>query len=132
VAGASFVIGNLLFDSTGVAGGGLFTVTNSKTITCITAGTYIVDFGGLVHLGPGLTVTGKVSIGLSVNGIIVNTGNASNVYGQSTLYDRNRSLWGQDMRRYSVGNTIQLIMGSASGNDLYGSNIRCNVTRISA
>lgn len=132
VAGASFIIGNLLFDSTGVAGGGLFTVTNSKTITCITAGAYIVDFGGLVHLGPGLTSTGKVSIGLSVNGIIVNSGNSSNVYGQSTQYDRNRSLWGQDMRRYTVGNTIQLVLGAASGDALYGSNIRCNVTRISA
>lgn len=135
-AGQPLFIGNLLYDSTTPAGNvaGLFVVTNSKTLTCITAGTYVVDFGGRLSCTAAIVNTNKYSIGLSVNGIVVNSGNGTNNTSatNTTAEVRNVNLWGQNMRRFAVNDTIQLVVGSNSGANLSAYEVRCNVTRLGA
>ena len=133
-AGAALIIGNLLFDSTGVVGGGLFTVTNATTLTCLTAGTYVVDFGGRLSTRAASVTNRRYSIALLVNGLVVNAGNGTNNTSAESAsnYERSVSLWGQNMRRFVAGDTIQLAPGSASGTQLSAYEVRCNVTRLGA
>lgn len=111
-AGNNLTIGNLLFDSVGTPGGALFTPTNSQTLTCLTAGVYVVDFGGQVYYTGGNS--GQPGINLLVNGVSVNAGNSrSDATVTSTL--RIASIWGQNMRRFAVGDTVQLQLGASTG-----------------
>jgi len=135
VSGNPLIIGNLLFDSTTTAGNvaGLFAVTNSVTLTCLIAGTYVADFGGMVvNTLASESNNGKPNIALSVNGIIVNSGNASNNNAQRGSYQNVVSLWGQEMRRYAVGDTIQLVLGSNTSASSKVYEVRCNLTRLGA
>jgi hypothetical protein len=125
-AGSLLTIGNLIFDSVGTAGGSLFTATNSQTLTCLTAGVYVVDFGGQVTWTGGSS--GQASIQLLVNGVIVNNGNGRpDAAITSTL--RNANLWGQNMRRFAVGDTAQLQLGASSGANTQVYEARINFTR---
>lgn len=129
-SGSALTIGNLMFDSTTTGGttAGLFAIDNATTLRCITAGAYVVDFGGLVYVPSGAG-NHRPTINLSVNGIIVNSGN-STANTSGSIY--NPTLWGQDMRRYNVGDTVQLILGSGSGANVQTYSVRCNFTRLRA
>lgn len=131
-AGANLIIGNLLFDSTwtnGIPGlGGLFNAApNPQTLTCLLGGVYVVDFGAQIIKGTSTSTVGIATVSLSVNGIIVNTGNQSTQLGQT----HNRNIWGQEMRRFNVGDVVRLILSS----DFDAANVRCarvNFTRLGA
>lgn len=130
-AGSLLTIGNLLFDSVlpVVAGGALWTATNSQTLTCLTAGVYIVDFGGQLVWSGGSS--GQGAIQLLVNGVPVNNGNARpDATITSTL--RNANYWGQNMRRFAVGDTAQLQLGASSGANTGVYEARINFTRTGA
>jgi len=128
-AGNPLTIGNLLFDSVGTPGGALFTATNSQTLTCLTAGVYVVDFGGEVYYTGGSS--GQPAIILLVNGVPVNNGNARSDAGvTSTL--RVSNVWGQNMRRFAVGDTVQLQLGASSGSNTHVQEARVNFTRTGA
>lgn len=125
-AGSMLTIGNLIFDSVGTPGGALFTATNSQTLTCLVAGVYTVDFGGEVTYTGGSS--GQPAILLLVNGIVVNNGNGrSDAALTSTL--RVANLWGQNMRRFSAGDTVQLQLGASSGTNTHVYEARVNFTR---
>lgn len=128
-AGSNLVIGNLLFDSVGTPGGALWTATNSQTLTCLTAGVYIVDFGGQMTYTSGSS--GNPAIILLVNGVPVNNGNARSDAGLTTVL-RGANLWGQNMRRFSVGDTVQLQLGASSGTNTGVYEARVNFTRTGA
>jgi hypothetical protein len=128
-AGNLLTIGNLLFDSVGTAGGSLFTATNSQTLTCLTAGVYIVDFGGQVTWTGGSS--GQAAIQLLVNGVVVNNGNARPDATITSIL-RNANLWGQNMRRFVVGDTVQLQLGATSGTNTQVYEARVNFTRTGA
>ncbi len=128
-AGSALTIGNLLFDSVGTPGGALFTATNSQTLTCLVAGVYTVDFGGQVTYTGGSS--GQPSIILLVNGVPVNNGNGrSDAALTSTL--RVANLWGQNMRRFAVGDTVQLQLGASSGSNTHVYEARVNFSRTGA
>lgn len=128
-AGNPLTIGNLIFDSVGTPGGALWTATNSQTLTCLTAGVYVVDFGGQVTWTGGSS--GQASIVLLVNGVPVNNGNGRPDAAITTTL-RNANLWGQNMRRFSVGDTVQLQLGSTSGINTQVYEARVNFTRTGA
>lgn len=125
-AGSLLTIGNLLFDSVGTAGGALFTATNSQTLTCLTAGTYEVEFGGEVTYTGGSS--GQPGIILLVNGVAVNNGNGRSDASLTTT-QRAANLWGKDARRYNVGDTIQLQLGASSGTNTHVYEARVVLTR---
>jgi hypothetical protein len=107
-AGGLLTIGNLIYDSVlpAVPGGALITATNSQTLTVITAGSYNIDFCGMI------TSTGVPSpINLLINGIIVNEGNSSSNSAQITT-GRIQNVSGFEARRLAAGATIQLQLGS--------------------
>lgn len=128
-AGNLLTIGNLLFDSVGTPGGALFTATNSQTLTCLTAGVYVVDFGGEVYYTGGSS--GQPAINLLVNGVVVNTGNGRSDASITTTL-RAANLWGQNMRRFVVGDTVQLQLGASSGGNTHVQEARVNFTRTGA
>lgn len=104
--GSYLIIGNLIFDSVlpAVPGGALWTVTNSQTLTCVTAGTYVVNFEGQV--GAGGSGTGKPSLGLEINGTIVSNGNTrpttvTNGQGQVAMSSTYA-------RRFAAGDVLKL------------------------
>lgn len=128
-AGSALTIGNLIFDSVGTPGGALWTATNSQTLTCLTAGVYVVDFGAQVTWTGGSS--GQASIQLLVNGIVVNNSNGRpDASITSTL--RNANLWGQNMRRFAAGDTVQLQLGATSGANTQVYEARVNFTRTGA
>lgn len=125
-AGNPLTIGNLLFDSVGTPGGSLFTATNSQTLTCLTAGVYIVDFGGEIYYTSGSS--GQPGINLLVNGVSVNAGNGRSDAAITTTL-RVANVWGQNMRRFAVGDTVQLQLGASSGSNTHVQEARVNFTR---
>lgn len=129
-SGNPLTIGNLLFDSVGTAGGALWTATNSQTLTCLTAGVYIVDFGGQVFYTGGSD--GQPGINLLVNGVNVNSGNSRSDANITTTL-RTAACWGQTMRRFAVGDTVQLQLGPSSGGaGVHVQEARVNFTRTGA
>lgn len=129
VAGGILIIGNLLFDSVGGTSATLFGVTNSQTLTCLTAGVYNVDFGGQVTWDSGSQ--GRPAIMLLVNGVIVNNGNAR-PDGAITTTQRAANLWCSNLRRFAVGDTIQLQLASTASTNVSVYEARVNVTRYNA
>jgi len=133
--GNPLVIGNILFDSTwpnGVPGaGGLFAVLDQYTLSCVTPGTYVVDFFGMTRENTNQGGSGSQVISLKVNGIIVNSGNSNNWLNQNNQ-ENLAHLAGQDMRRYIQGQTIQLVLGSGATANTKCYEVRCNVTRLGA
>lgn len=128
-AGNNLTIGNLIFDSVGTPGGALWTATNSQTLTCLTAGVYIVDFGGEVFYTGGSS--GQPAINLLVNGVNVNNGNARSDASITTTL-RVANVWGQNMRRFAVGDTVQLQLGASSGINTHVQEARVNFQRTGA
>lgn len=134
-SGNPLYIGNCLFDSSTVGGitPTLITVDNATTLRCAVAGVYVIDFGGMIaNTAGGAANNGKPNISLSINGVIVNSGNASNNNCQRGAYQNVVSLWGQEMRRLAANSTIQLILGSntTAASKVY--EVRCNFTRLGA
>ena len=134
-AGQPCTIGNLLFDSAwpnGVVGAGvLITATNIQTLTVLTAGTYVIDFGALT-IRNGQT-TANFGVQLSINGIVVNNGNNSTVATnlQNVTHNFNPQ-WGQEMRRLVAGDVIQIIAMPANPGNTFIFAVRCNFTRLGA
>jgi hypothetical protein len=86
----------------------------------------------IANTAGGAANNGKPNISLSINGVIVNSGNASNNNCQRGAYQNVVSLWGQEMRRLAANSTIQLILGSntTAASKVY--EVRCNFTRLGA
>ena len=134
-AGQPCTIGNLLFDSAwpnGVVGAGvLITATNTQTLTVLTAGTYVIDFGALTVVNG--QATANFGIQLSINGVIVNNGNNSTV--ATNLQNVTHNFcpqWGQEMRRLVAGDVIQILAMPANPANSYIFSVRCNFTRLGA
>lgn len=129
-AGSLLTIGNLIYDSVLplVPGGSLFTATNSQTLTCITAGTYDVQWGGQITWDSGSS--GRPAMPLLVNGITVNNGN-SRPTGVTTT-QRAANLWCGNPRRFAVNDTVQVQMGSGVGANTNAYEVRVNFTRTGA
>jgi len=126
-AGSLLVIGNLIYDSVSpvVPGGALWTATNSQTLTCVTAGTYLVNFEGQVTYDSGSS--GNPAILLLVNGITVSNGPSRPSGVTTTLRAANIS--GTYSRRFVAGDTITLQLGSGSGTNTNVYEARVNLTR---
>tara|TARA_R110000868_G_scaffold387620_1_gene656238 strand:- start:3243 stop:4151 length:909 start_codon:yes stop_codon:yes gene_type:complete len=134
--GNNLIIGNLLFDSAwpnGVPGAGvLLTATNTQTITVLTAGVYVIDFGALIVRG---TVTdadptpsrGRATVQLTINGAIVNNGNGSDIEGSANAHN----VWGQEMRRLAANDVVRLTLAANyAASRVF--NVRVNFTRLGA
>jgi hypothetical protein len=112
--GNNLIIGNLLFDSAwpnGVPGPGvLLTATNTQTITVLTAGVYVIDFGALVVRGAQNepSVVGRGTVQLTINGAIVNNGNGSDIESSSNGHN----IWGQEMRRLAANDVVRLTLAT--------------------
>jgi len=134
-SGNPLIIGSCLFDSS-TAGGitpTLITIDSATTLRCAVAGVYVIDFGGMIaNTLSGAANNGKPNISLSINGIIVNSGNASNNNCQRGAYQNTVSVWGQEMRRLAANSTIQLILGSNTSAASKVYEVRCNFTRLGA
>lgn len=126
-AGALITIGNLIFDSVlpVVAGGALWTATNSQTLTCVTPGTYIVNFEGQVTYDSGSS--GNPAILLLVNGLTVSNGNSRPSGVTTTL--RAANLCGTYSRRFVAGDTLQLQLGAGAGSNTNVYEARVNLSR---
>lgn len=126
-AGTNLIIGNLIYDSVlpVVPGGALWTVTSSQTLTCVTPGTYLVNFEGQVTYDSGSS--GNPSILLLVNGTVVSNGNSRPSGVTTTL--RAANLCGTYSRRFAAGDTINLQLGSGSGTNTNVYEARVNLTR---
>lgn len=117
-------IGNLINDSVlpVVPGGALITAINSQTLSVLTAGWYNIDFCAQIN--------GTNSIAylqLEVNGVNVNTGNASNIAAQATT-QRIQNLAGFASGRFPVGTTLQLRLGPALNAQTYAVRLRATRT----
>lgn len=135
VSGNPLIIGNCLFDSSTVGGltPTLVTVDSAVQLRCAVAGTYVIDFGGLIaNTNVSASTNGKPNISLSINGVIVNSGNGSNNNCGRGAYQNVVSLWGQEMRRLPANATIQLILGSNTSASSKVYEVRCNFTRLGA
>jgi hypothetical protein len=115
--GIPLTIGNLIFDSVtpAVPGGALITPTNSQTLTVVTAGTYVFHWGGEIRWTGGSS--GKPSIQLLINGVIVNNGYSRNFTGGSNV-PNGMVMSGVHGRKMAAGDTIQLQPGTGSGNNI--------------
>jgi hypothetical protein len=131
--GDNLIIGNLLFDSAwpnGIPGAGvLLTVTDSQTITVLTAGVYVIDFGALVVRGAqnDPSNTGRGTVQLSINGAIVNSGNGS----QFESSANGHNIWGQEMRRLVANDVVRLTVATSYATARVF-NVRVNFTRLGA
>lgn len=128
-AGSNLTIGNLVFDSVGTPGGALFTATNSQVLTCLTAGTYKVEWGGQVTWDSGSS--GRPGMILLVNGVPVSNGNSRSATGVTTT-ERSANLWCSIARRFAAGDTVQVQMGSAGGSNTNAYEVAVNFERTGA
>lgn len=121
-AGSFLVIGNLLYDS----GGAIVTVTTSQILTVQVAGKYVITWDGQVgYTGGG---TGRPSIALFINGVLVNNGNSRPTNVSTT--DRTCALCGMEARPLAANDTIQLQLGSGSGTNTHVYEVRLIATKI--
>ena len=129
-AGSNLTIGNLIFDSVGTPGGALFTATNSQTLTCLVAGAYKVEWGGQVTWTGG-TNNGRPGMILLVNGVPVSNGN-SRSDAAIVATERSANLWCSIARRFAVGDTVNVQMGSASSTNTHAYEVAVNFERTGA
>ena len=125
--GNILTIGNLLFDSSTVAGNVPTLFTSSPTrLTCAVAGTYVIDFGGFVSYTAGNS--GSPAIQLFVNGVNVNNGYAVPGTNAGTIHH----LSGNNMRRFNVNDFVELYLAAGSLTSARTQAVRCNLTRLGA
>ena len=125
--GNILTIGNLLFDSSTVAGNVPTLFTSSPTrLTCAVPGTYVIDFGGFVSYIAGHS--GSPAIQLFVNGVNVNNGYAVPGINDGTIHH----LSGNNMRRFVKDDFVELYLAAASLTSARTQAVRCNLTRLGA
>lgn len=127
VAGGFLTIGNEINSST--TAGALISVTNSQTLTVVTAGYYTIHWEAQVTINGSTNAT--PSIQLLVNGVVVSNGNTRAGVRAQQLGVPISSMYG---RQLAAGDTLQLQFASTSGGgsaiNIY--EVRIVATRIGA
>lgn len=110
--GQFLVIGNRLFDS----GANLISVTTAESLTVNVAGKYLLGWVGLVRY----TANGKASIGLTVNGVVVNIGNGR-TDGEilNALAQTYSNMAGLEVRSLAAGDVLQLQLAATANVTTY-------------
>lgn len=117
-------IGNLLNDSVlpAVPGGALISALNATTLQVVTAGWYDIEACAQIN------GTNDIAyINLQINGITVNTGNATSIASQTTT-QRIQNWTCFASGRFAAGTTIQLQLGPATGAKTYAVRLRATRT----